>query len=161
MNKYTKKQKVAVALGAGAIAIAGGGVALAYWTSTGSADNSASTSTGAADLTVTPAAAPTDMAPGVAAEPLSATVLNNAVNKAQVSKVIVSITGITQAGGAVGTCTASDYTLSGATMTTGAAELAHNASTTFTGASIGFNDDPAVNQDGCKGATVALHYAVS
>jgi hypothetical protein len=31
-------------------------------------------------------------------------------------------------------------------------------SSTFSGATLAFNDNPVVNQDGCKGATVNLHY---
>ena len=68
---------------------------------------------------------------------------------------------MTKAGGApAGLCTAADYTLSTPTMTNGAGDLAQNATATFTGATLGFNNT-ASNQDGCKGATVNLSYAVS
>jgi hypothetical protein len=158
MRKFSIKQKVAAGLGAGAIVLAGGGVAFAFWSTSGSGTGTATTSTGADSLTVTQTSAPTDLAPGVAAEGISVDVTNTATNNATVSHVVVSIASVTPLG--TGTCGVGDYTLSTPDMTNGAADLAHNGVAHFSGATLGFHN-LATNQDGCKGATVNLSYAVS
>lgn len=157
----TKRNKVALAIGTSALVVGTAGTALAYWTTSGSTNGSAATDTGAANLSVTQISAPTLMAPGVTAGAVAADVTNNSVDTVKVNQVLVTIGTVTPAQGATGTCDASDYTLSNATMTNGAGELAHTATAHFTGASLGFNDKTDTNQDGCKGATVTLHYAVS
>jgi hypothetical protein len=99
------------------------------------------------------------MYPGDGPQTIAGTVTNNASNSAYVAKVTVSITSVTQAQGATGTCDASDYTLSSPDMAIGK-DVAAGASTSFSGATIQFNNK-ASNQDGCKGATVNLAYAAS
>jgi hypothetical protein len=158
MRKFSIKQKVAAGLGAGAIVLAGGGVAFAFWSTSGTGTGSATTSAGASNLTVTQTAAPTDLAPGVAAGPIAVDVTNNATNNARVAQVVVSIASVTPVGTNV--CDASDYTLSNATMTNGAGDLVHGATAHFSGATLGFNNK-LTNQDGCQNATVNLSYAAS
>jgi hypothetical protein len=158
MRKFSIKQKVAAGLGAGAIVLAGGGVAFAFWSTSGSGTGTATTATATSNLLVTQTSAPTDLAPGVAAEGISVDVQNNATNNATVAQVIVSIASVTPVG--AGVCDKSDYDLSNATMTNGAADLAHGAVAHFSGATLGFHNK-ATNQDGCQGATVNLSYAVS
>jgi len=46
-------------------------------------------------------------------------------------------------------------------MTVAAEVPAGTAQGSWTGATIQFKNDPAVNQDACKGATVNLAYAIS
>jgi hypothetical protein len=71
--------------------------------------------------------------------------------------VVVSIFAVEKAAGAsAGPCDASDYLIVAPRMPVGQA-LAGGASTTFSGASIGFANR-ASNQDGCQGATVTLLY---
>lgn len=156
MRKISKK-KLLVAGVATAVIATGGGVALAYWSTTGSGSGSASTSAGASDLTITQTAAPSNMAPGVAPDAIAGTVKNNATNNAYVNTITVSIDSVEQAAGATGTCDAGDYTLSNAVMNV-KQDLAPGASATFSGATLGFNNKPTTNQDGCKGATVNLAY---
>lgn len=155
MSKYTKKQKVAVALGAGALAVAGTGTALAFWTADGSGDGTATTQSTNSSLTVNQTAAPTNMAPGVAAGAIKATVTNGGTSTAHVSQVTVSILSVT---GGVGSCSAADYDLLNPVMTIPAEDVAPTAtSSVFSGATLGFHNTTS-NQDGCKGATVNLHY---
>ena len=151
------KPVVAVVLPTAVVAVTG--VAVSYWSAGGSGSGNAATAAGAASLLVTQASAPTNMGPGVPAGAVSVTVKNDGAESVRAEKVVVSIASVTPSGS--GTCTATDYTLSGATMTTGAAELAPTASTTFSGATLAFANDSARNQDGCKGATVTLSYLVS
>ncbi|PZS18460.1 MAG: hypothetical protein DLM57_06280 [Pseudonocardiales bacterium] len=156
MSKFSRKKIVAVLVGVGVVAV-GGGLAFAYWTSSGTGTGTAGTGTGASTLVITQTSVISGMAPGVAAQTISGTVANNATNSAFVTSVTVSISGVTKAAGApAGTCAAADYTLSGATMPVNV-DVAAGTSTNFTGATIAFNNTGS-NQDGCKGATVALAY---
>jgi hypothetical protein len=154
--RITKSKIAAVAAGTAVVALVGTG-AMAYWTATGSGTGAASTSAGASNLVVTQTSTNAGLAPGVAASGITVTVQNQAANSAFVSQVVASIAGIT---GAAGSCDTGDYTLSNPIMTNGAGELAAGAVATFSGATIGFHDKDS-NQDGCKGATVNLAYAVS
>ena len=154
------KHKVVVATAA-LLVVGTGTAAYAYWSTSGAGTGSAVTSGGAADLTVTQTAAPTDLAPGVAPGAISVSVKNNAANDVQVNQVVVSITGVTApSSDATHPCSAADYALSNPTMTSGAGVLAAGSTVSFSGASLAFNPT-AANQDGCKGATVQLAYAVS
>ena len=161
-----KHNKIIAAIAGASAAVVLSGVAYAYWTSTGNGTGSASTKTpSAAQLEVASYTAPSDMAPGVAAGAITVTVHNTDTSNTMAQQVIVTISSVDKAVGApAGDCTASDYTLTGGTMTVGAADLAPNGSagdaTTFSGASLGFNNTGS-NQDGCKGATVNLNFALS
>jgi hypothetical protein len=158
MRTLSKKSRVAI-VGAVVVAVAGGGVAYGYWSTSGSAAGTAESSPGGASLTIEQTAAPSDLAPGAPAGVISGTVHNTAAHSAYVHQVSVSITGVTQAPYVTGTCTASDYTLSNPTMTLDK-ELAADGSAAFSGATLAFNDTDS-NQDGCKGATVHLTYTAS
>lgn len=152
-----------LAVGVPLTVLAATGAAVAYWTGGGGTGggNAGTAATGSTSLTVTQASAPTTMAPGVTTGPISVTVSNPGSSSVYAAQVVVSIASVTKAASApAGTCSAADYTLSGETMTTGAANLAPAGTTTFTGASLVFNDTTA-NQDACKGATVGLTYVAS
>lgn len=158
MGRFSKRAKIVVA-GTVVLATIGGGVAFAYWSSNGSGSGTANTSTGASNLVVTQTSAPADLAPGLAPEAVTGTITNKATNSAFVNTVTVAIGSVTQAAGAQGTCDASDYTLSGATVTLGQ-DVAAGASVNFSGPTLAFNDK-STNQDGCKGATVNLTYSTN
>jgi len=159
-----KVNKAVVAgLAAGAAVVAGSGVAYAYWTASGAVDgSSATTNPSGAVIVVAQTTGASNLAPGHAAETLSGTVTNPAAsaNKFYVTQVVASIKSVTKDPNAVaGTCDASDYTLSNATMAVGS-DLAPGASANFSGATLAFNDK-ASNQDQCKGATVTITYTAS
>jgi hypothetical protein len=156
MRKLSTKQKIAATGTAAVVAVAGAGTAYAYWTSTGSGTGSATTSTGASNLTLAQTSNISNMYPGDSAQAITGTVTNNAGNSAYVTAVTASISGVT---GGAGVCDASDYTLAGPIMPV-RQDVAAGTSATFTGATIKFNNK-TTNQDGCKGATVALAYAAS
>jgi hypothetical protein len=159
----TFNQKVVAGLAAGAAVVASSGVAFAFWSSSGSVDGSSTTTNPASDvIVVAQTTGASNLAPGHAAETLSGTVTNPAAsaNKFYVAQVVASIKSVTKDPNAVaGTCDASDYTLSNATMTVGS-DLAPGASANFSGATLAFNDK-ATNQDQCKGAIVTITYTAS
>ena len=178
MRKVTNKKIAAVALGA--VALTGTGVAYAYWTTTGSGEGTATTNAGAAaQLQVNQLAAPANtlLAPGLAGGTLSGTVENiGAAGSPSYAVEAVEITlSVTKAQGAVGTCDASDYLITGTSgfersayvPSTGVividllengddVDLAAQATTPWTSTLSFVNKDS--NQDGCKGATVNLAY---
>jgi hypothetical protein len=157
MRKFNKKFVVAV-VGA-VILTAGAGVAYAYWTAGGSGTGTASTGE-SVGITVNQTSVLTPMAPGVAAQPLSGDFDNTNDGPVYVTSVTASIASVTQALGAVGTCTAADYVLANEVMVVNAEVPIGTAVGDWSGATIGFDNDPLTNQDGCQGATVNLAYAV-
>jgi hypothetical protein len=177
MRKFSKKAIATVAAGS-ALVIGGGGVAFAYWTSSGTGTGTATTSAGAANLsfgstTTDGTSALSAMYPGDTAQSFQATLTNNATNKAYVSAVKAYLT--IDSSHATAGCSASDYLLGNATATTlspapgdaasataltwTAQELAASGSDKATG-KIQFNDKNT-SQDACKGATVTINYLAS
>jgi len=145
-----------------AVAVLGGGVAAyAYWTgTTATGTGSATTGSESSSLVITQTAAPTDLAPGAAPGAVAGTIQDTGTSDAEVAAVTVSIASVTPAVGAVGTCSASDYTLANPAMAVNVELVPNAAATPFSGATLGFNDTSA-NQDGCQGAVVGLSYASS
>ncbi len=136
-----------------------GGVAFAYWSTTGSGTGTATTGT-SSTVTVTQVAAPTNMAPGVAPGAISGTIHNGGTVNAHVASVTVAIASVTKANGVVLVCDATDYTLANPVMLVDK-DVPAGGDQAFQGATLGFNNKPATNQDGCKGATVNLTYTVA
>jgi hypothetical protein len=139
---------------------AGSTAAFAYWTSTGSGSGTATTGT-AASVTVNQTSTVTNLRPGSGAQTLSGTFTNTTGSNVYVNTVTVSIASVTKAVGAVaGVCDASDYTLSGATVTVNQDVANGTGVGTWSGATIAFTNK-AVAQDQCKGATVNLSYVAA
>ena len=137
-----------------------GGVAFAYWSTSGSGAGTATTGT-SSSVTVTQATAPTNLAPGTPAGAITGTITNSGTVNAYVTSVTVAIASVTKATGAVtGTCDATDYTLTGAVMAVGKDIASGGGTQAFSGATLGFNDKATI-QDACKGATVNLTYTVA
>jgi hypothetical protein len=157
MPKATMKNLAIVAVTA--FLLAGAGAAYAFWTASGSGSGSAATGTNS-PITAVQTSTVAAMAPGVPAQSLNGTFTNTNDGPVFVTSVTASIASVVKApGAAAGTCDASDYTLTGAVMTVNAEALADD-STTWTGATIAFNNK-ATNQDQCKLATVNLAYTIA
>jgi ABC-type glycerol-3-phosphate transport system substrate-binding protein len=157
MLTFTKRR--ALLLGAVAT-LALAGIAFAYWTAGGSGTGSASAAASTNDLTVVQTTSLTPMYPGDSAQTIAGKFNNSNSGPVYVDTVTASISDVTQAAGATGSCDATDFTLASAAMTVGHEVPAGTGVDSFTGATIRFNDK-AANQDGCKGATVELTYTVS
>ena len=145
-----------------ALTALGGGVAFGFWSTTGSGSGTGSTSAGQVNLLSFTQDSLSPMFPGDSAQDLVVAVKNTSTENVYVGNVKAYLT---VAGGA-GTCAADDYQLNGApapgTVATAvslawtAADLAPNAEADATG-TIQFNNK-VTSQDGCKGATVTVHY---
>lgn len=161
MRKFSKR-KVAATIAITAILIGGGGAAaIAYWDAGGTGTGSATTGTNAA-ITAVQTSTVTGLVPGGAPQTLAGNFNNGNTSPTWVTSVTASISSVTKAVGAPsGTCDATDYTLTGATMAVGAEIASGTGKGAWTGATIAFNDKASTLQDGCKGATVNLTYTIS
>lgn len=158
MSKFSTRRGLLVGV---AVAFAVGGVAIAYWTAGGSGTGSGAAATGQTGLTARQTTTLTPMFPGDTAQTISGTFDNPNSGPSFVGTVTVSIASVVKAGGApAGTCDASDFTLANAAMSVNAEIPPGTGQGAFTGATIQFNNK-ATNQDGCKGATVNLAYAIA
>ncbi len=111
-------------------------------------------------LTVTQTSTMEGLAPGIAPVPITGIVSNIGTDSTDIVAVDVQITGVTAAAGAApGVCEPSDYFIVNSLMPVGRT-LDPGGSTTFAGASIGFNNK-STNQDTCKGATIQLLYTAN
>ena len=163
MRTFSKK-KLVVTAAVAAVLVGSGTAAFAYWTSQGTGTGSATTAAGAATLTVQQTSSPVGMYPGDVAQPLVVKVTNPGPSKVQVAGVRAVAT-ITQAPGAVGTCTVTDYDVNGTqidpsgqiTLNWTAVELDSAAAQSSTN-SVNFHDKATTNQDGCKGASLDFAY---
>lgn len=147
--------------------LVGGGVAVAYWTTTGSGTGSAPVGT-STPLTVTQNTTFTSLVPGGTAQGIDFTLNNPSTADVQVTSVVVAVAS-TSAGAA---CPPANFTIvqpSKPSVTTPVI-VAGSSSESFTSgaggeqASTGATlrmDNTASNQDGCKNATVNLTYTVS
>jgi hypothetical protein len=149
-----------------AAVLVGGGVAVAFWTTTGDGTGTADVGT-AGTVTITQdGPAITDLFPSddvADAQDINFTINNGNAGPLRVSTVTISIASIT-GGGTDGTkpvCTAADFILepSGGVVTIDA-DVAPGSTpypSGVTGATIRM-DNTALNQDNCQGATVNLAF---
>jgi hypothetical protein len=159
VRKYSKR-KIAATIAITAILVGGGGAAaIAYWTGSGIGSGTAATGTSVA-IVANQTSTVTNLVPGGAAQALSGNFTNSTGAPVLVNTVTASIASITQAVGTVGGCTSADYTLTGAAMAVGV-NVATGTGGSWSGATIQFKNNTLANQDGCKGATVNLAYAIS
>jgi hypothetical protein len=158
MLKFTKRRGFVLLGVIAAVVVAG--AAIAYWTAGGAGDGTAATASPTAQLKVNQTGTLTAMYPGDSPQTLSGNFDNTTGNSVRVDTVTASIASVTPVG-APGSCTTGDYTLTSPVMTVNAEVPSGTAVGNWTGAKIQFNDKSNVNQDGCKGATVNLHYVVA
>ena len=157
MAKLSKK--VNVGLATGALVLGCGVAAYAYRTAGGAGTGIA---TGIDHLTVVQTNTVVGMAPGDSPQILSGNFDNGNDDPTYVATVTARIVSVDTAIGApAGTCDATDYTLANAAMTVNAEVPPGDRQGSWSGATIQFNNKPAINQDACKGATVNLAYTVS
>ncbi len=175
------KKKAAAVVSVTTLALAGGGIAFAFWTASGGGTGTAGTASGVTSIGVTGDDTVNDLAPGVAPESITAVIDNPSNQSTQITNLKVAIDSIDSG---TNSCDAGSYSLSatdpGSALTGGSTsgtsninipvnvELAPNDGAANTGSDettetfwIGFVDDPSTNQDGCKNAVVHLKYTAS
>jgi len=142
------------------VVIAAGGIAFAFWTTTGGTGEGTADTGESAGVTVNQTTTVDAMGPGVAPQNLSGDFDNNGDAAVVVTTVTAAIGSV--AGGA-GTCAADNYDITNAVSTVGASVPVGDGVGSWGTTDIpkiAFVNDPAVNQDGCQGATVTIEYTV-
>jgi hypothetical protein len=160
MKIFSSRKRVAAIGVVTAATLVGGGMAYAYWTTTGSGTGEAAVGTSNATVTVTQGSL-LAMYPGDAPQDLVLTVTNNSsTQNAYVGALTATIT--TDKGG----CTYSDFKINGveALATTPliwtGTDIAKGGFAVNSANKIQFNNTNA-DQDACQGAAVEIAYAAS
>jgi hypothetical protein len=164
-----RNNKKAAVIGGTVLALTAGGVAYAYWTTTGEGTGTAGTRAGNdAALTVTQVSELAPMYPGDNAQGVNFTVKNEGSEYYKAQAVHGYITVAEAADAPAGECTATDYLFNGVSgadidnqelLTFVAKDLAPGG-TQGGSTTIKFNNT-GENQDACKGAVVTIHYLAS
>ncbi|OLR91963.1 hypothetical protein [Actinokineospora bangkokensis] len=157
MQSSTKKRVVVVGAITAVVAL-GGGLAYAYWSSTGTGTGSATTGTSTAFQVTSTAATGGPLSPGGPSQTVAFTVTNPGTGSQNLSSVVVTVANSDGTPWtAVTGCSAADYTVGTPAITYGQIAPGGSASGTV---SITMNN-LSTNQDGCKNATVPLRFVAS
>jgi hypothetical protein len=155
MLKQQRKRKL-VAIGA--VILIAAAAAYAYWTNSGSGSGTAETGTNAG-ITINQTSAVTGLAPGAPPQALSGNFTNSNSSPVFVTSVNAAIGSVTGPNITAGTpCDASDYQLSGFPIAISREIPSGSGVDSWSGGSIQMVNKPAVNQDGCKNATVTISF---
>lgn len=156
------RKRLAAISGTLAVVLVGGGLAVAYWTTTGTGTGSGAVGTDT-PVTVTQDSTVAGLVPAGPADVLDFTVDNNAPGPQTINDVDVAITAVSNVG-----CTAADFSITQPNI--GASVELPVGDTTFT-AGVGGDVDntgaqvsminSASDQNACKGATLTFTYTVS
>lgn len=152
----SKKKKFGVAGGVAALALTGG-VAFAYWTSTGEDTDTATTgSENAWTVTINTASISNGtLTPDGPTDNITFTAKNDETGTKRATGAVATVDAVTP--NASGPCTAADFAITGTTITTADVAAGGSATGSFNVQLINRN----ANQDGCKGATVTYKVVVN
>lgn len=155
----TSKKTFAIVASATAGVLLGGGVAVAYWTTSGTGTASATAGTSSPVVISQTGPAITGMYPGMAGVAVPISINNPSSAAQQVSSVAVAVGTITGGTPTVAdpSCDASDFTVASTFVPT---VLAPGATAFPAVISIAMNETN-VSQDACKNATVNLVFTAS
>jgi hypothetical protein len=157
MGKVAGRKKRIIGTTVALVAI-GGGAAFAYWSATGTHDTSTAAGT-ATNFTVTSEITGDPLSPNGPVKTATFTVTNPGTGVQKLSNMAVTVAGT---GGAAwtpaGGCTAADFKVGTPSFTATEIKAGEYVTGTVT---LQMIDRPGVNQDGCKGAAVPLHFAAS
>jgi len=157
MSKVTGRNKRIVITTAAMLAV-GGGAAFAYWTATGTGNTTTSAGT-SSNFTFTSTVAGGALSPGGPTQTVTFLVTNPGSGVQKLSAVAATVADTNGAAWtAVADCSADDFTVGTPTFTV--TEIPANGTVTGT-VTLQMIDRPDVNQNGCKGATVPLHFVAS
>lgn len=165
MRRISTSKKTLAALAASAVILGTTGVALAYWTTSGGGSTTsgavAATGNATGSVVVTMGTAPTGLVPGALAVSVPVSVSNTAIGSVSIGAVTAAVTDAFSARPdlAKPACTASDFTVAGATDPVGVL-AGGTTSGALDGITIRLNDGPA-NQDNCKNVSVPLTFTAA
>lgn len=145
MPRLTKKKYLVA--GTAVAVVATGGIAFAYWTSTGSGDGSATTGTSTPWLVAVENVNLADLTPGGPVDPVGFKVTNQSSGVQHLAGTVASVVDTSDPG-----CTAADFAVSATSDLSGDFTSTQTKVGSFSIKMI----DTGVNQDACKNVTVNL-----
>ncbi|GAA3684189.1 hypothetical protein GCM10022237_48470 [Nocardioides ginsengisoli] len=150
MIRMTRKKVVVV--GAASAVVLTGGVAFAYWTSTGEGTGSATTGTSTPWTVSVENVSLANLTPNGPTDTVHFSVKNDNSGVQHLNGTVASVTGTSNPG-----CTAADFDISATTIAYGDVAAGATVNGTFTIQMI----ETGQNQNACKGVTVNLKVAAS
>ncbi len=154
MAKFNKRTKTAIVTAALVFGV--GGTAFAYWTQLGAGTGTADTGTTVA-VVVNQTSAITGLYPGGTPVALAGNFNNPNTAAVTVGVVTASVTTTSLPG----TCLASWYEITGTATPATQVLAAGTAVGGWSGLNVALVNQPAINQDACKSATITITYAVA
>jgi len=155
MARFTKKTKIVIVTAA--LVIGASGMAYAYWTQAGSGTGTASMATPLAVVVHQTGTAITNLYPGGPAQALSGNFDNPNSGPVTVGVVTAAIATTS----APTTCLPTWYSITGTGTPASQAVPAGSAQGAWSGLSVTMTNNPTVNQDVCKTATITITYTVA
>lgn len=152
MKRNVRNSYVLMAAGAAALLL-GGGVAFAFWTSSGTGEGTAAAGT-TDSVDIEQVAAIAGLYPGGPGQPISIEIANPNDSDVSIGDVTATVSGTDKVG-----CTADDFAISGPVYEGGT--IAGGATQPAAGATISMVNDTERNQDACKGASVTLEFTAA
>jgi hypothetical protein len=152
MSTNKNKKRLGAIAGVTAVALVGGGLAVAYWTTTGTGTGTGTVGTDTA-VTVTQTSSVSGLVPGGPAQDLDFDVLNPAAGPQTINAVNISVSTT-----AVG-CDVNDFTIVQPNLG-GAVQIAAGGTYSNSTATVALQNTSA-NQDACKLAPLVFTYNVS
>lgn len=152
-----KSRKATIVIGSTVGALAIGGVAFAYWTSSGSGAGSATAGTSSDFVVTTDTATGDPLTPGGPTDTVAFHVNNPSSGAQYLTSVAVTVANSDGTTWTSGSCSAADFTVGTPSFTAGQIAAGGTKDGTVT---ITMKNLPA-NQDDCKGVTVPLYVAAS
>ena len=158
MRRMPMRRIVIVGATAGAVLLTGG-VAFAFWSSSGTAVGAAVVAESVANLTVLPGASPSGLFPGGQAQDIPVTVNNTSAADILLADVTVTVTDVVEASGVTTACSPLDFAI---TDTSYAGEVIPAGDTTgvIVPAQIALTET-GQDQNACKGASLVLAFVAN
>jgi hypothetical protein len=155
MSKVAGRKKRIIVTTAAMVAV-GGGAAFAYWTATGTGNTTTAAGT-SSNFTISSSVAGGALSPGGPTQTVTFTVTNPGTGVQKLSTVAATVAATDgSAWTAVTGCTKDDFAVGTPSFTV--TEIPANGGTVTGTVTLQMIDRTGVNQDGCKGATVPVHF---
>jgi hypothetical protein len=154
--RFSKKALVATGTGA-VLAMAIGGLALAYWTTSGNGSGTATAGTSSAFAVTVDSVNLSNLSPGGPIDTLNFHVKNNNTGVQNLSAVAAAVANTDNSPWTSGTCSAADFLVGTPAFTAGDIASGATVDGTVTIQMI----DTGFNQDNCKSVSVPLYVAAS
>ncbi|WP_104175792.1 hypothetical protein [Arthrobacter sp. Y81] len=157
MSRVAGRKKRIIITTAALVAV-GGGAAFAYWTATGTGNTTATAGT-SANFTISSSVAGDPLSPDGPTQIVTFTVTNPGTGVQKLTNITAAVAGTTGAAWtSVPGCSADDFEVGVPDFDV--TEIAAGGTVTGT-VTLQMVDIPGTNQDGCKNATVPLHFSAS